>query len=444
MLLHASRGIYPGRAAHAFLEGYGVLLGICILYCLWVQFGVTGERRLLLAALAFGGISLGGFVHAVISALTHDPDSNVHVLAMRFAHSWSIAGYALLMAAAFTTRISSEQDYTRAGKRTIAGALVLSLCLLAVPLTVDPHWFHLRMVLPTAVQNSFASFLQIASSGRGIGLVTTAAALSALAAHARNYTRREDELSARLMPFLGVAVLAGAAQGVSSSAYDSAWWSAHALLAVGLMFLLTELGIQFGASYSDSQARIRHMEAVHYMSSRLTNTLDLRVVLLALVSDTASMLSAKFASVMLSDDSGETLTTEVTYGLPESPLRPRSPQHVEGEGRPAFFAGHTARAFREKRICVVDDVHTDVEFLPWRMLARHDGYAVSVPLVYHDLALGVLNLFFEKHVPLNDEKVKLFQTLASSASVSIVNAQLYDRTLNDESGDVPFSLRLVS
>ena len=70
---------------------------------------------------------------------------------------------------------------------------------------------------------------------------------------------------------------------------------------------------------------------------------------------------------------------------------------------------------------------------------------MSVPLVYHDLALGVLNLFFERHVSLNDERIKLFQTLASSASVAIVNAQLYDRTLSEsEEGESPFSLRLAS
>jgi transcriptional regulator with GAF, ATPase, and Fis domain len=268
----------------------------------------------------------------------------------------------------------------------------------------------------------------------------------ALITHIRGFAVKEDDLSKRLVPFLTLAVSAGAGSLASHHDFDMVWWVSHALYICGMMVLLTELGIQFGSSYSDAQSRIKHMEAVHYMSSRLTNTLDLRVVLLALVSDTASMLSAKFASVMLSDDSGQTLTTEVTYGLPESPLRQRKPQEVEGKGYPAFYSGHTARAFREKRICTVDDVFTDVEFLPWKVLARHDGYAVSVPLVYHDLALGVLSLFFEKHVALNDEKIKLFQTLASSASVAIVNAQLYDRTMQDESeeGDAPFSLRLAS
>lgn len=96
----------------------------------------------------------------------------------------------------------------------------------------------------------------------------------------------------------------------------------------------------------------------------------------------------------------------------------------------------------------MDDVYTDVEFVPWRLMSKHDGYAVSVPLIYHDVALGVINLFFERHIPLNDERIRLFQTLASSAAVAIANAQLYDRSL--QSGypgthiDLPEDERIAS
>jgi GAF domain-containing protein len=152
--------------------------------------------------------------------------------------------------------------------------------------------------------------------------------------------------------------------------------------------------------------------------------------------------------VMLVDDTGETLKTVATHGLPESPLKSSESQKIEGSGRPAFYSGHTARAFREKRVCIVDDVFTDVEFVPWKVLAQCDGYAVSAPLVYQDVALGVLNLFFDAHVPLNDERIRLFETLASAAAVSVANAQLYDRALESHPSDADtanlFRLRLAS
>jgi len=158
------------------------------------------------------------------------------------------------------------------------------------------------------------------------------------------------------------------------------------------------------------------------------------------------MLSARFASVMLADDTGEALTTVVTHGLPEDLLSPIEPQAVEASGRPAFYSGHTARAFREKRVCVVDDVYTDIEFVPWRLLAQCDGYTVSVPLAYQEIPLGVMNLFFDRHVPLNDERIRLFQTLASSATAAIVNAQLYSKGVRGKSEEVPWlhNIRLAS
>lgn len=64
-----------------------------------------------------------------------------------------------------------------------------------------------------------------------------------------------------------------------------------------------------------------------------------------------------------------------------------------------------------------------------RLLAENSGYVVSVPLIYQNVALGVLNLFCNKHVPLNDEKMRLFQTVASAAAVAIANAQLYEKSL---------------
>lgn len=437
---------YPSSSAHGLLEGYGVIVGTSIVYCLWVQYNVTREHRYLLATIAFSGISLAMLTNSILSALSPGPASQFYILGMRYSNGWYIAGAVLLIMAAGSDTVNDAQTCRRAGGRTLVTSLLFSICIMVVPLVFDPEWLHLRSILlPPSVASVLSGLWTDLMSGRSLCMLSMGCATIALITHMRRFAKQEDEFSKRLVPFLTLAVSAGAGSLASHTDFDVTWWVSRALFICGLMVLLAELGMQFGSSYADAQSRIRHMEAVHYMSSRLTNTLDLRVVLLALVSDTASMLSAKFASVMLSDDSGRTLTTEVTHGLPESPLRQREPQEAEGAGYPKFFSGHTARAFREKRICLVDDVFTDVEFLPWKVLAKHDGYAVSVPLIYHDLALGVLNLFFEKHVSLNDEKVKLFQTLASSASVAIVNAQIYERTLQEESeGDAPFNVRLAS
>lgn len=446
LALSRSTLTYCSPLAHTLVEGYSVIAGICIVYCLWVQYNVTRERRFLLATVAFSGLSLGILAHGTLSLLPGSSDLRIHTLGTSFLLGWQIVSALLLISAARDGSVSDAQTYRKLGKRTLGASLLLSVCVMTAYVVFDPRWLHLRQILPPAAWQTLGDMLKDLVSPRSLQLASIGVTTLALIHHLGSFAEREDEYSRRVIPFLSLALVSYVASLTSAVEFTAIWWASHGAMICALMILLTELGMQFGSSYADAQARIRHMEAVHFMTSRLTNTLDLRVVLLALVSDTASMLSAKFASVMLADESGQALTTEVTYGLSDSPLRPRQPQSVEGTGRPAFFAGHTARAFREKRVCMVEDVYADVEFIPWKVLARHDGYAVSVPLIYHDLALGVLNLFFEKHVSLNDERIKLFQTLASSAAVAIVNAQLYDRTLQAEAeeNEAPFTLRLVS
>jgi GAF domain-containing protein len=97
----------------------------------------------------------------------------------------------------------------------------------------------------------------------------------------------------------------------------------------------------------------------------------------------------------------------------------------------------------------VDDVYTDVEFIPWRLLSEHDGYSISVPLVYNDTGLGVLNLFFGRHVQLNDERLRLLQTMAATGATAIANALLYEgkmRSQAQEANDQAYTegLRLAS
>jgi transcriptional regulator with GAF, ATPase, and Fis domain len=251
---------------------------------------------------------------------------------------------------------------------------------------------------------------------------------AAFAMFARDYVNGEDQLDEGMTNCLLMLATSQVIAVMGAGNYNTASWIGHLYALAALTVLLVRLGIEFSASYADAQSRVEHLEAVHYISSRLNKTLDLRIVLLTFVTDSAKMLSARFSSIMLADDLGETLATIATYGLLEAPMRPSEPMRLSGIGG-GFHAGHTARAFRERQICVVDDIYTDVEFVPWRLLANHDGYSVSVPLLHHDVVLGVLNMFFEEHVPLNDERIKLFQTLASAAAVAIANAQLYERSL---------------
>ena len=432
LCVYANPGItWRNPIAHSLLEMCGLLVTGGIIYCLWVQYRVTTERKALLATTAFSGLLMGEFAHVVTSGLAQFHASALYKWGLEYHEGWKIAAALILIASARTSALGNKQTCRRTGIRTLCDSIIISFIIAGVLTLIGRSEHVYAHLLRQAGQALSSQYLAHVFAAVFMG--------AALLVFIKRYVEQEDAFSDGLSRCLLLAVTSQGAWMMSSRAFDLAWWTSHVLAVVALLELLIDLAIEFGTSYADAQARVEHLEAVHHISSSLNNTLDLRVVMLVLASDIAEMLSARFASVMLADDAGETLRTVATHGLPESPLKSSDPQRVEGSGRPGFYSGHAARAFNEKKVCVVEDVHTDVEFVPWRLLAQHNGYAVSVPLVYQDVALGVLNMFFDLHIPINGERIRLFETLASGAAVAIANAQLYDRTLSAEvAAEIPF------
>ena len=437
-MLSDPTAIWQNTGSHMLLEICGFLITGGITYCLWVQYCVSHERWMLLATIAFSGLMLGGLAHT-LSLTTFD---DLSVIALQYFFIWKIAAAGLLIAGALSMAVGSEQNYRRRGAYALSIAIVLVFCISAVIFGLEKSWPRIEYLVPSAM-TAMAARLDAFHPADILYLAVLAAAVLAFA---RRYIRHEDVFSSGITAFLLFAAAAQSASFVVSTDYSMFWWVSHALWICGLSVLLVRLGSEFGELYAHAHARIEHLEAVHYLSTRLSNTLELSVVLRALVSDMADMLSARLASVMLADEDNGSLTTVASHGLPEEPLRPNRPQKMKGSGHAGFYSGHTVRAFNEKCVCVVDDVHTDVEFVPWKLLARRDGYTISVPLIYQETAIGVLNLFFEKHVPINNERIRLYQTLASAGAVAIANAQLYDKSLHGEPDSSPGHLhfRLAS
>jgi len=64
-------------------------------------------------------------------------------------------------------------------------------------------------------------------------------------------------------------------------------------------------------------------------------------------------------------------------------------------------------------------VFSDVEFLPWRTLARSNGIAVSVPLPYQGKVIGVLNIFLPEVYSIDERRMRLLETIAAAVSPAI-------------------------
>jgi len=62
--------------------------------------------------------------------------------------------------------------------------------------------------------------------------------------------------------------------------------------------------------------------------------------------------------------------------------------------------------------------------VPWRMIGREDGCAVSLPLVDKGEAAGVLSLYFPDRSQWSSQRLRLLTTIAAAATPAIENARV--------------------
>lgn len=436
--------VWPERIGHMLLQVCNILTALGIIYCIWVRYCAAGERWVLFLLYAFGVVVLGETVRTVLETLSTGWSGAALYFGSGYYYALKTMTGLLAIAAARDTLAPTPHSVVnrRSTMRALGNHVLSAVAASAMLITFVLLWprvramLHISLSMPTFAPNlmhTIAAGSTMLAFGVGMAL------------HAQRYVRSEEPLNKGVASFLSIAFAAQLSDLLAGSVYDIYSWASNALWFCAQLILLMRLGREFAEGYSSARSRVEHLETVHHLSTGLTRSLDLGEVLTTLVSDTAEMLSATYSCVMLSDEAGDALVKMAGHGLPDTDTQPGlkdRPLNVRGSGRPGFYSGHTARAFLEKRIVVVDDVYTDVEFVPWKLLAQHDGYAVSVPLVCNSKAVGVLDLFFESHIHMNDDLVKLLQTLASAGAGAVTNALLYARSTSSD--HMVEDLRLVS
>ena len=135
----------------------------------------------------------------------------------------------------------------------------------------------------------------------------------------------------------------------------------------------------------------------------------------------AKTTGAQLVALYLLNHEENALRLEAAYGDTEGSLKVGSSYSLQPQARPGFHSGHTARAVSEQSTQVVTDVFADVEFLPWRLAARNDGWVVSVPLTSRGRTLGALDLYIVQDKPVQGERLEMLEAMASLVAPAIEN-----------------------
>jgi len=91
-----------------------------------------------------------------------------------------------------------------------------------------------------------------------------------------------------------------------------------------------------------------------------------------------------------------------------------------------YGCGPTGRAIRTSKPAIVQDIHNDPKYAPWRDEAIKRGYASSIalPLVFDGETFGALNIYSAEADAFNDEELALLVELAGDIAYGIRNQRM--------------------
>lgn len=168
--------------------------------------------------------------------------------------------------------------------------------------------------------------------------------------------------------------------------------------------------------------RTQQLETVVEISQRLAGILDLSDLLRQVVNSTKETFNYYHVHIYLLDDKHQTLLMAEGYGEAGSQLKAQghsillnSPQSL------------VARAAREGRVIIVDDVHSHPDWLPNPLLPETRSEMV-VPVKLGAEVVGVLDVQSEKVGGLTQEDEATLQALANQVAVAVRNARLFTQT----------------
>ena len=168
-----------------------------------------------------------------------------------------------------------------------------------------------------------------------------------------------------------------------------------------------------------NERRARELETVAVVSTKASTVLDPDELLQSVVDLTKERFGLYHAHIYLADESWNTLL--LASGAGET-------------GRQMVTTGHAiqmdahrslvARAARERKAVLVNDIGQDVGFMPSPLLP--DTHAeMAIPIIVGEKVLGVFDVQSEKIGHFSEEDAKIYNTLATQVGIALQNARLY-------------------
>lgn len=175
------------------------------------------------------------------------------------------------------------------------------------------------------------------------------------------------------------------------------------------------------ATNRELAGRVRELTLLFDVTRSLNSTLELAEILKLITEMVGVTLGFREFSMMLVDENAQELVIQAAYG-------PRMPQPAEGM-RFKLGEGASGLAARNKEIVYIEDTTADARYLKLGGGRDREGSLLCIPMLYKERLVGVMNFSRPGVGAFDTDEVKLLQSVSNQASMAIVNARLYQETL---------------
>lgn len=169
--------------------------------------------------------------------------------------------------------------------------------------------------------------------------------------------------------------------------------------------------------YKNLTDRIKELSTLYNLSQELSGILDLEKLLNRIIIHLRNLIPFTSGGILIYNPSLNALEVKAYLG----------PKLDEFHGIVEIGKGITGSCFLKKKPVIVPDVRKDKRYLPG---APNILSEISIPLIYQNEAIGVLNLESSKLNAYNEEHLRILNYFASQISLAIRNAMLFEEIKN--------------
>jgi len=192
---------------------------------------------------------------------------------------------------------------------------------------------------------------------------------------------------------------------------------------VSLLELLASrmaFAIENARLYRRTLRQARTLQLLNEISRELSSVLVLNELLRKIGTLTKRLVDYHRFGILLADDQAQTFNTVISVKQDE-----RTPE----KSTVNYGQGVVGAAASLRQPVVVPDVSKDARYISVNPETRSE---MTVPLIYRDRVIGVIDLESPHLNYFNDEHVRIFSTLAPQIAITIENARLYERVARSE------------